>query len=164
MFCPKCGSQLPDDATFCTVCGNRLTAENNNYGGSVNLNKSPVPAQPMVLVQNRSIPLYLILSIVTCGIFGLYWFVCLADDLNTASGHPEDTSGIMVLVFTIVTCGIYGLYWYYKAGTKVAEIQRRTTGYGDSNSGILYLIIALIGFGIVNYCIIQSELNKVSYK
>lgn len=27
MFCPKCGTQNPDGATFCSNCGARLTAE-----------------------------------------------------------------------------------------------------------------------------------------
>lgn len=30
MICPKCGAQLPDDAKFCGVCGNSITADNAN--------------------------------------------------------------------------------------------------------------------------------------
>lgn len=161
MFCPICGTQISDDAKFCSFCGADI---NHNNVRSTAVTPAPQPDMGVVnRVQKRSIGLYLVLSIVTCGIFGLYWFVVLADDLNYASGHPEDTSGIMVLVLTMVTCGIYGLYWYYKAGSKVAEIQQRTTGHGDSNAGILYLILAIFGLGIINYCIIQSELNKVSF-
>lgn len=29
------------------------------------------------MIKERSIVLYIILSIITCGIFGLYWFVCI---------------------------------------------------------------------------------------
>lgn len=50
------------------------------------------------MVQNRSIAVCIILSIVTCGIYGLYWFVCLTDDANTVSGDVNGTSGIMALV------------------------------------------------------------------
>ena len=63
------------------------------------------------MVKNRNIALCIILSLVTCGIYGLYWFVCLTDDTNTISGEPG-TSGVVALVLTIVTCGIYGIYWF----------------------------------------------------
>lgn len=113
-------------------------------------------------IQERNIVVCIILSIVTCGIYGIYWMICMANDLNVASDNPNDTSGGMVFVFTLITCGIYGWYWYYKAGEKVGQIHQKVTGYPDKGNGILYLILALFGLGIVNYCLIQSELNKVA--
>lgn len=115
-----------------------------------------------VPIKKRNIAVGIILSIVTCGIYGIYWFIVMANDLNLASGHTEDTSGGVAFLLSLITCDIYGLYWFYKAGEKVAEIQRRNVGYSESNSGILYLILCLFGLGIVNYCLIQSELNKVA--
>lgn len=111
---------------------------------------------------NRNIAVCVLLSIVTCGIYGLYWFYCIVNELNTASGHPEDTSGGMVILFTIITCGIYGYYWYYKAGEKVAEVKWRQTGLHDSGTSILYLVLSLLGLGIINDCLIQSELNRLA--
>ncbi|MFR0865774.1 MAG: DUF4234 domain-containing protein [Eubacterium sp.] len=79
------------------------------------------------MVKNRNIALCIILSLVTCGIYGLYWFVCLTDDTNTISGEPG-TSGVVALVLTIVTCGIYGFYWAYKCGDKIdAAHQKRAS-------------------------------------
>lgn len=49
------------------------------------------------MVKNRNIALCIILSLVTCGIYGWYWFVCLTDDTNTISGEPG-TSGVVALV------------------------------------------------------------------
>lgn len=108
----------------------------------------------------RSIPVYIILTIVTCGLFGLYWFVVLSDDVNTLSRHENDTSGIMALLFTIITCNIYGIYWMYRLGVKVDEA-RGIQGRGSSDNGILYLILYLFGFGIVVYALIQNEINKL---
>ena len=37
MICPKCGSEMPDDSTFCTRCGASLhtgTQENQNSQGT----------------------------------------------------------------------------------------------------------------------------------
>lgn len=113
-------------------------------------------------VKNRNIALCIVLSIITCGIYGIYWLVCLVDDLNVASGRTGDTSGGMVFLLSLITCGIYGIYWMYKAGEKVAYIKQRNTGEVDSSSSVLYLILGIIGFGIVVYALIQSELNKVA--
>ena len=113
-------------------------------------------------VKNRNIALCVVLSIITCGIYGIYWLVCLVDDLNVASGRTGDTSGGVVFLLSLVTCGIYGIYWMYKAGEKVAYIKQRNTGEVDSSSSVLYLILGIIGFGIVAYALIQSELNKVA--
>ena len=111
-------------------------------------------------MQERNIALCIVLSIVTCGIYGLYWYVTLADGLNAATGE-EDTSGGLVLLFTIITCGIYGLFWCYKAGEKVDMIRQRR-GESGGNNGIVYLILTFIGLGIVTYALIQNELNKLS--
>ena len=104
----------------------------------------------------------IVLSIITCGIYGIYWLICLVDDLNVASGRVGDTSGGMVFLLTLVTCGIYGIYWAYKAGEKIAYVKQRNTGEQDSSSSVLYLVLSLVGFSIVVYALIQSELNKVA--
>ena len=111
------------------------------------------------MVQNRNIALCIVLSIVTCGIYGLYWFVCLTDDTNTVVGEANGTSGVLALVLTIVTCNIYGLYWAYKLGEKL-DTAKQQRGIPSSNSGILYLILCFFGLGIITYAIAQSELNK----
>ena len=71
------------------------------------------------MIQQRNIALCIILSIITCGIYGLYWFVCLTNDTNAAA-DTEGTSGGVALILTIITCNIYGLYWAYKQGEKTA--------------------------------------------
>ena len=111
----------------------------------------------------RNIALCIVLSLVTCGIYAIYWMIVLANDTNAASGHPQDgTSGGMVFLLSLVTCGIYGFYWAYKQGEKINEAKAMRNMPADSNSGILYLILELFGLGIVAYALMQSELNKMA--
>ena len=94
-------------------------------------------------------------------IYGLYWFVVLTDDTNRMLENAQnETSGGMALLFTIITCGIYGLYWMYKEGEKIDRI-KTSRGIPSSNSGILYLILGLVGFSIISYALIQNELNNL---
>ena len=41
----------------------------------------------MRTVQERNIAVCIILSLVTCGLYSLYWFVCMTDDTNAAAGE-----------------------------------------------------------------------------
>lgn len=109
------------------------------------------------MVKEKNIALCIILSLVTCGIYGMYWFVTLTDDVNTIFGD-QGTSGVMAFVLTIITCGIYGLYWAYKCGEKIDKAHQNR-GEAASNGGVLYLILYIFG-GIIAYALIQNEVNK----
>lgn len=183
-YCPKCGQPHEGNPAFCPSCGASLFVQNaqekaRDFGSNIgqqaqdlgqNIGQSfqnanfgqYFPPSQAGFVPSRNIPLYLILTLVTCGIFGLYWIVCLVNDLNTAAGTPDDTNGITVLLLDIVTCGIYGLYWMYKAGEKVTAIKARRGIPDSGNTGILYLILQLLGLGLINYCLIQNEINQVA--
>ena len=118
------------------------------------------PSTPST-IQKRNIALYIVLSFVTCGIFGLYWFCTLNDDTNKISGHPEAMGGIVVLLLTIVTCGIYSLFWMYNMGTRIDEAKTQR-GMPGGSTGTLYLILTLLGFAWVAEILLQIELNKLA--
>ena len=114
-----------------------------------------------VMIERRNIAVCIVLTLVTCGIYGIYWIVCLTNDVNTVSGDVNGTSGGMVVLLTIVTCGIYGIYWAYKQGEKL-DFTKNNRGIPSSNSGVLYLILQICGFGIIAYALMQNELNKLA--
>ncbi|MBQ8924334.1 MAG: DUF4234 domain-containing protein [Lachnospiraceae bacterium] len=107
-------------------------------------------------MQRREIVTCILLSIVTCGIYGIYWMIKINDEVNYLAGEPMATTGGMVVVLIIVTCGIYGIYWMYKMGERCDRIKGDING----NSNILYLVLQLFGLGIVAYCLIQDTINK----
>lgn len=107
------------------------------------------------MVKERNIVLCIVLSIVTCGLYGIYWFVVLHNDMNTLTpGDAYQTSGAMALVLTLVSCGIYGWYWAYKMGEKVDMLT------SSQDHKILFIVLQFFGLGIVNYCIMQDLVNK----
>ena len=114
-----------------------------------------------VMIERRNIAVCIVLTLVTCGIYGIYWIVCLTNDVNTVSGDVNGTSGGMVVLLTIVTCGIYGIDWAYKQGEKL-DFTKNNRGIPSSNSGVLYLILQIFGFGIIAYALMQNELNKLA--
>lgn len=111
-------------------------------------------------IARRELVTCILLTIVTCGIYGLYWMVCMVDDLNRASNEPQPTTGGTVVLLSIITCGIYSFIWMYRAGEQLCRARQIRYGYPGENNSVLYLVLSLLGLGIVSYCLIQTELNK----
>ena len=111
--------------------------------------------------QERNIAVAIILTLVTCGIYGLYWFVVISDDVKEYSNDSEMMSGGVALLLTIGTCGIFGFYWAYKLGKNMFSAQQINNLPATDNS-VLYLILDLFGLGIVVWAIIQSDLNTIT--
>lgn len=149
-YCPNCGSKLEENQTFCSKCGTKI-GENTTIVNNYNTTSYARP-------QERNIAIAVILSIVTCGIYGLYWLVKMTDEAKQISGSVN-ASGILTIVYTLLTCGIYFIYWNYKMGKNMYEAGRQHNKNISDNS-ILYLVLSIFGLSIVNYCLIQSDLNK----
>ena len=110
------------------------------------------------MLKHRSIPVCIVLSIITCGIYGLYWMVMLTDEVNAVS-ETQGTSGALSLVFTIITCGIYGYYWAWVMGSRL-DNARTARGIGTGYLAVVFLVLNIFGLSIVTMAIMQSELNK----
>lgn len=159
-YCPNCGAETGNKKHFCTGCGKEITDDAafcENCGTSLK-GSAPEVVRPTLNtggIAPRSLVTAIILSIVTCGIYALYWFVVLTNDMNKISGRENETSGGMALLLTIITCGIYGYIWAYKMGEKRDKI-----AFENASSNIIYLVLSLFGFGIVVYALAQDAINK----
>lgn len=113
------------------------------------------------MIKQRNIALCIIFSIITCGIYGLYWFITMTNDSNTLSPDNQTASGGLAFILVIITCGIYQFYWAYKMGEKLdnAKAQR---GLATNSGSILYLLLTFFGLGIVAYCLIQNDINNLA--
>ena len=91
-------------------------------------------------MKNRNIALCIIFSIITFGIYGIYWFICLTNEMNMAT--PDDTyqtSGGMAFLFSLLTCGIYSFYWNYRMGQKIDSVK-------NGSNAVLFLILSMALF------------------
>ncbi len=111
------------------------------------------------MIKNRNIALCIIFSIITCGIYGIYWFIVMPDDMNKLSPDDYQTSGGMAFLWTLLSCGIYAYYWNYKMGIKVNQVEQSENNMNSGSNHILFLVLAIFQLSIINYCIIQSKLN-----
>ncbi len=113
------------------------------------------------MIEQKNIAVCILLSIVTCGIYGIYWFICVTNDINQLSNDVNGTSGGVAFLLTLVTCNIYGIYWAYKQGDKI-DFCKRNRGIPSGNTGVLYLILTVFGLSIVAMALMQDEVNKLA--
>lgn len=114
------------------------------------------------MVTKINIVVCILLSIFTCGIYGIFWFIVLNDDVRTVSNDDRFQGGKAFLL-SLITCGIYTFYWSYIVGKAMMQAKAKNNLPPEDNS-ILYLILSIFGLGIVNYCLIQNDLNTISDK
>ena len=121
---------------------NNFAYNNNGFGNNI----PPVRRGGIMLKTDRSLLVYILLSIVTCGIYSYYFIYKLAQDLNIAcDGDGETTSGLlMFIVLSIVTCGIYSWIWFYKVGNRLASNAPRY-GMNFTENGTTVLLWMLFG-------------------
>lgn len=99
-----------------------------------------------MLKTDRNLLVVILLSIVTCGIYGLYFTYSLANDVNIAcEGDGESTSGLLTyLLLSIVTCGIYAYVWHYMVANRLAANAPRY-GMNFQENGTTVIMWILFG-------------------
>lgn len=107
-----------------------------------------------------SIPLLIILSIVTCGIYYLYWMYKTANDLKTVTGDPTINPGVDILL-SLITCGIYSAYWHYKYAKIVYQLQINYGVPNPQDNAVLNVVLSIFSGGIIAGAILQTSLNEL---
>jgi len=90
---------------------------------------------------NRSLLSYILLTIITLGIYQIWFLHHLAKDVNLlCEPDGKRTSGVLALfLLSLVTCGLYGFFWYYRIGDMLGTAVRRR-GLTSTISGSTVLL------------------------
>lgn len=106
-------------------------------------------------VTNRSIAKCIILTLITCGIYGIYWAYCVAKEaVSVYDANDSALTEALLMIFFIPV----GAFLTEK---KFAEgCQKNNIPHEDKS--ILYLIISFFGGGFISVALIQNELNKIA--
>jgi hypothetical protein len=99
------------------------------------------------MIKQRNIVLIYILSIITFGIYGIYWSVVTKDEINSL-GANIPTAWLIIIP-------IANLYWLYRYCEGFSQFVKK-----DNNTILWFIVYALVG--IIMPAIVQSELNKMA--
>ena len=132
------------------------------------VNKEETILVPSIVEREKSngvykvnVVLYVILTILTFGIFALYWHYRIVRDVKKLSKKDQLPSVGKVLFFSIITGGIYLWYAYYKIGKMLYDLDSKKENKDDKS--ILYLLLAIF-LPLINMILVQVHINKFSKK
>ncbi|HLC59415.1 MAG TPA: DUF4234 domain-containing protein [archaeon] len=97
------------------------------------------------MIKYRNIFLVYLLSIITLGVYAIYWAFSTKEEINSL--------GAKIPTLWLAIIPIANLYWVYKYCEGFSEHVKK-----DKNT-ILWFIVSILA-GIVMPAIVQSELNK----
>lgn len=161
-FCAHCGKPISDTGRFCPSCGKQIPVAppifrtapapapapaptptyaypyappsvRADYGCAVQRNASPVGQ----LKTNKGLLKYILLSLITFGIYGLVAMSSVSNDINIVASRYDGrrTMHYCLLFFLIspITFGIASIVWFHKISNRIGnELKRRQINYSFS--------------------------------
>ncbi len=119
-YCVHCGGEIHDEAVVCVKCGCKVENPANRPVGQLKTNKGLLK--------------YILLSLITFGIYGLVVMSSVSTDINTIAGRYDGKKTmhycLVYFIFSWLTCGIVPIVWFHKISNRIGnELSRRGIDY-----------------------------------
>ncbi len=163
-FCKQCGGSLALTDKVCSNCGTPVVdaAATPATTPIENISTSPVASPDSVSAQSittenqpsigaaatmekRSLVKLILLSIITLGIYAIYWQYTFTEDIHQMVGRKTTPNYILVLIYSIITLGIYGLIYLSKVCATLNEAKDIRQMESERLSDSTIIILAIVG-------------------
>jgi hypothetical protein len=111
-------------------------------------------------MQRRDLVLSIILTVVTCGIYKLFWMYQLGNDIAMLRGDDQPKP-MTDLLLTLVTCGLWYFVVSYRWAQLLNDVVGQRGGRVDSNFPGLCLVLAIFSYGVVDLALMQNMMNDL---
>ena len=119
---------------------------------------------------NRSFFLFILLSIITCGIYSLFFWHSYVKDVNTVcAGDGKKTNGIVItILLSAITLGIYTYIWTYGMQNRLRDNAARYNAGAIASGGnvLCWEIFGSFLFGLGPFIALYKQidsLNRITY-
>ena len=106
-------------------------------------------------IKQRNIVTCILLTLITCGIYGIYWVIMLAREAVSVKDPADNALLEIVLMLFLPFLGLFMAEKKFAEGCAARNVPH-------SDNSIVYLILGLVGLGIVGFCMLQNDLNKLA--
>lgn len=108
-----------------------------------------------MVIEKREIVKCVLLSIITCGIYGIYWGVKLGKDAVHVKDMNDDGLLEVLLIIFLPFVGFYLAEKKFNDGCQAK-------GIPHTDNSIIYLVLGIFGLAVVDYILMQNDLNKLA--
>lgn len=118
-------------------------------------------------IQKRNPIMVVILMLITCGLYSLYWYYKMYEELSSITNQtPTQNSYAVDLFISIITCGLWGFYVDYKISKQLHEIRKKYNLSGDDSSNIILVLdvgslFTFYFLFLITSAIQQDEWNQI---
>ena len=103
----------------------------------------------------------IIFSVVTCGLYNVYWNDRQMKAMNALLGRAEFSFGRWLLL-SVLSCGIYHIYYEYRMGSELQEWLTQNGRPVNPHLAVIGLILSMFGLTVLADAVYQHELNKLT--
>jgi len=112
------------------------------------------------LMEQKSLVGCIILSIITCGIYYIYWLYTIMRKIKILDDEPDISVALEMILYIFIP--FYAWYWWYTRAGKLARAANEKGYDFVKNYDVLFLVFAIIALSIVNTAIVQDEFNTIA--
>ena len=98
----------------------------------------------------KNIPLSVVLSVITLGVYAVFWVRSITDDIAKLEGGEVNSSFETALFFIIP---FYAIFWLYKTGQKSAKLAK------DADMSKLFIVHAIFLLCFFSLALIQHQIH-----
>ncbi len=110
-------------------------------------------------MKKRSVASVVILTIITCGIYGCYWAYVTCQDLQAESGESKIPPVAILLLYLFVSPA-GGALLGYDCNTTINAIKAKR-GLPQKDNNVLWIVLGAI-FSVITIGLIQDEINRLA--
>lgn len=145
MKCTNCQNELIENNSFCQVCGQKA------------IDTSSKSKSLLIGINERSIGISIFLTLITLGIYGIYWKYLLVKNTRAITRNESSCVGEMLCLLFVP---FYSMYWWYTRG-KLVNNEFSKRGYNVTSSGAIFLVLCIFVLDIVASAIMQNDFNSL---
>jgi hypothetical protein len=102
----------------------------------------------------------IVFSLITCGLYNIYWNARQFRAMNALLGREEYKFWAWILL-SVFTCGLFHIYYEYKMGSDLHAFMTSKGIPVNQNLAVIGLVLSCFGLTIVSDAIYQHELHRL---